>query len=47
MRVLFMSGYPLEVLSKQGTIIPSIHLIQKPFSNETLAKRVRAVLDHD
>jgi two-component system, cell cycle sensor histidine kinase and response regulator CckA len=45
--VLFMSGYPLEVLTKQGTIIPSIHLIQKPFSNVTLAKRVRAVLDHE
>ena len=37
MRVLYMSGYPLEILPLQGSIVPSIHLIQKPFSNETLA----------
>ena len=33
MVVLFMSGYPLEVLAQQGKIEPSLHLIQKPFSN--------------
>jgi len=45
MNILFMSGYPLEVLSKQGSIIQSLQLIQKPFSNDDLAKRVREVLD--
>ena len=45
MRVLYMSGYPLEILPLQGSIVPSIHLIQKPFSNETLARRIREVLD--
>jgi two-component system, cell cycle sensor histidine kinase and response regulator CckA len=45
MRILFMSGYPREVLSQQGKIDPSIHLIQKPFSNDELAERVRKVLD--
>jgi two-component system cell cycle sensor histidine kinase/response regulator CckA len=45
MCVLFMSGYPREVLSQQGTIDPSINLIQKPFSNSELAERVRMVLD--
>jgi len=44
-RILFMSGYPREVLSQQGTIDSSIHLIQKPFSNDELAARVREVLD--
>jgi len=44
-RTLFMSGYPLEVLSKQGAVISSISLIQKPFSNEGLGRRVREVLD--
>jgi signal transduction histidine kinase len=43
--ILFMSGYPREVLSQQGTIDPSIKLIQKPFSNNELAERVRLVLD--
>ncbi len=46
-RVLFMSGYPLEVLSLQGKIDPSIHLIQKPFSNSVIAERVRMVLDQE
>jgi CheY-like chemotaxis protein len=45
MKVIFMSGYTREVLSQQGTIDPSIHLVQKPFSNEELAERVREVLD--
>ena len=45
MKVAFMSGYPREVLSSEGTIDPSIHLIQKPFSNDTLAERIREVLD--
>jgi CheY-like chemotaxis protein len=45
MRIIFMSGYPLEVLSLQGKIDPSINLIQKPFSNSVLAERVRVVLD--
>ncbi|HEY5038380.1 MAG TPA: ATP-binding protein, partial [bacterium] len=45
MSILFMSGYPREILSQQGTIDPSIHLIQKPFSNEELAERIREVLD--
>ena len=45
MVVLYMSGYPLEVLSEEGTIDLAIHLIQKPFSNDQLAERVRKVLD--
>ncbi|HTC22582.1 MAG TPA: ATP-binding protein, partial [bacterium] len=45
MGILYMSGYPREVLSQQGKIDPSIHLIQKPFSNNELAERVRKILD--
>jgi PAS domain S-box-containing protein len=45
MSIIFMSGYPREVLSQQGTIDPSVKLIQKPFSNAELAERVRVVLD--
>ena len=45
MKVLFMSGYPQDVLSRQGKIDPSIHLIQKPFTNDELAARIRGVLD--
>ncbi|GEM_PF-640685 len=45
MSILFMSGYTREVLSAEGTIDLSIHLIQKPFSNDKLAERIREVLD--
>jgi signal transduction histidine kinase len=46
-KVLFMSGYPQEVLSQQGKIDASINLIQKPFSNDQLANRIREVLDQE
>ncbi len=45
LKILFMSGYPREVLSQQGKIDASINLIQKPFSNDALARRIREVLD--
>ena len=45
MKILFMSGYPREVLSQQGRVDPSINLIQKPFSNNELVERIRRVLD--
>ena len=45
MKVLFMSGYPQEVLARQGTLDPDIHLLQKPFTAEELAQKIRRVLD--
>jgi two-component system, cell cycle sensor histidine kinase and response regulator CckA len=45
MKVLFMSGYPQEVLARQGTLEPGIHLLQKPFTAEELAQKIRRVLD--
>jgi two-component system cell cycle sensor histidine kinase/response regulator CckA len=45
MKVLFMSGYPQEVLARQGTLDPDIHLLQKPFTAEELAQKIRQVLD--
>jgi PAS domain S-box-containing protein len=45
MKVLFMSGYPQEVLARQGTLDPDIHLLQKPFTAEELARKIRQVLD--
>jgi two-component system, cell cycle sensor histidine kinase and response regulator CckA len=45
MNILFMSGYPRDVLSQQGRIDSSINLIQKPFSNDELAERIRKLLD--
>lgn len=42
--VLFMSGFPEEVLSKHG-LPPGARMLQKPFTPETLGRRVRQVID--
>jgi CheY-like chemotaxis protein len=44
-KVLFVSGYPREVLSEQGILDSSIHLIQKPYEQEELVRQVRKILD--
>lgn len=44
-KVVFISGYPKEILSQQGVLDTGIHLIQKPFDLEDLARQVRKVLD--
>ena len=44
-RVLYMSGYTHDVIARQGILEPGIDLIQKPFTMESLARRVRQVLD--
>jgi len=44
-KVLYMSGYPDEVISDLGVLKPGINYLQKPFTVEILAKKVREVLD--
>ncbi len=44
-KVLFMSGYSEDVVSHQGVLEGGIDLIQKPFSIQALARKVREVLD--
>ncbi len=43
--VLFMSGYTHDFLGEHGSLVPSVHFLQKPFSTQTLARSVRATLD--
>jgi signal transduction histidine kinase/CheY-like chemotaxis protein len=43
-RILFMSGYTHSELDKEGLIDNGLHFIQKPFTPEALAEKVRAVL---
>ncbi|HTU02988.1 MAG TPA: ATP-binding protein, partial [Candidatus Sulfotelmatobacter sp.] len=45
LKVLYMSGYPRDVLSGQGILEQEDELIQKPFSLSSFAARVREVLD--
>jgi two-component system cell cycle sensor histidine kinase/response regulator CckA len=45
LRVLFMSGYSDEAVVRHGIIRPNTAFIEKPFSETTLARKVREVLD--
>ena len=42
---LFMSGYTANVIAHQGVLDKGVHFIQKPFSINDLAAKVREVLD--
>ena len=44
MRVLFMSGYPDEVITHSGVLEEATLLIEKPFTTRVLLGRVRDVL---
>jgi DNA-binding NtrC family response regulator len=45
MKVLYMSGYVKNFISYQGILEEGIEYIQKPFTVNDLAKKVREVLD--
>ncbi|HBG18653.1 MAG TPA: hypothetical protein DDY32_05090 [Desulfobulbaceae bacterium] len=45
LKVLFISGYTGDVIARQGVLVDGINFIQKPFSKETLATKVRSLLD--
>jgi PAS domain S-box-containing protein len=45
MKVLFMSGYMRDTIARHGVLVPGIILLEKPFRPETLARKVREVLD--
>lgn len=43
-RVLFMSGYSDQILAQRGCLVPGIVLLEKPFTKESLARRLRQVI---
>ena len=45
MKVLFMSGYTDNIIMQKGILPTTINFIQKPFSSQELARKVRALLD--
>ena len=44
LKVLYMSGYPDEAISRHGILNPGIPFIPKPFTEHALAVKVRKVL---
>ncbi len=45
LKSLFMSGYSADVIAHHGVLDEDVHFIQKPFSRQGLAVKVRDVLD--
>jgi CheY-like chemotaxis protein len=45
MKVLFMSGYTDDAISHHQVLSPDAHFLQKPFTPDVLARKVREVLD--
>ena len=45
LRVLYVSGYPDEAIPSEGGLESDASFLQKPFTPETLARKVREVLD--
>ncbi len=43
--VLFMSGYAQPVLASRGVLDDGVHLVEKPFSEQTLLTKVRELID--
>jgi DNA-binding response OmpR family regulator len=44
LKVLFMSGYPEDVISRRGVLEQDVAYLPKPFSPESLAVKIREVL---
>ena len=47
LRVLYLSGYTDTAAARQGLMEPGAEFLQKPFSTDSLIRRVREVLDSE
>jgi two-component system cell cycle sensor histidine kinase/response regulator CckA len=45
MHVLFMSGYPDDIITHHGVIDLGAAYLEKPFTADTLGEKVREMLD--
>nr|WP_320017424.1 PAS domain S-box protein [uncultured Desulfobacter sp.] len=44
LRILYMSGYPADVIGNKGVLEEGVLLIQKPLSSQTMAVKIREAL---
>ena len=44
-RVVYMSGYPADIVARRGEIDAGTVYVQKPFALASLARSVRRALD--
>jgi two-component system cell cycle sensor histidine kinase/response regulator CckA len=45
MKVLYMSGYTVDAIVRHGLLDERLELLQKPFAADTLARKIRTILD--
>ncbi len=45
LRVIYMSGYTEDAIVQHGVLKPGIAFLHKPFTSETLGRKIREVLD--
>jgi len=45
LKVIYMSGYTADVISRQGVLDDGIYFIQKPFTTAALGKQLRRVME--
>ena len=45
LRVLFTTGYTRNAIVHHGRLDPDVHLLDKPFTQQDLARKIRELLD--